>query len=201
MLIPLPQLVFLFQKSKLSWNVPFSITWFAYPLGLLTAIVIIWLVASVGAWLARATLHRGVVWAVITLGVVTVLGGLACIAMARVVIKGWQLPSEGIFFFLRAIDLGNGVSPVVPFLLVKIAAVLSVVCVIRRLNLAEQMHSLVVPSTRKREFPAFLNLGTKYREGHRQEEAHTRVDSFSGVRPLENRIKRLVICPIFKLSG
>jgi len=201
MLIPLPQLVFLFQKSKLSWNVPLSITWLAYPLGLLTAIVIIWLVASVGAWLARATLHRGVVWAVITLGVVTVLGGLACIAMARVVIKGWQSPSEAIFFFLRAIDLGNGVSPVVPFLLVKIAAVLSVVCVIRRLNLAEQMHSLVVPSTRKREFPAFLNLGTKYREGHPQEEAHTRVDSFSGVRPLENRIKRLVICPIFKLSG
>jgi hypothetical protein len=80
------------------------------------------------------------------------------------------------FLFLRAVDLGNGVSPLVPILLLGGAGLLLVLCSLRRFNLLEEC-PLSSP---------FLNFGN---------------GSFEGLSKLEDRIRYLLECRPGDLPG
>src|SRR5262249_9089847 len=94
-------------------------------------------------------------------------------------------PASAVFFFERASNLLNGVSPLLPLALMIAGAFLAIVCVARRLRLAEQMHSVIPLS--KCSFTPFLNLDSK-------EHGHS-----SGLVTLEDRIKQLLVYPIYRI--
>jgi hypothetical protein len=89
---------------------------------------------------------------------------------------------DRVFFFLRASDLTNGVSILLPGLLIALAAFLSFLAAVLRLNLAERMSCLRGPRQPVGDTPQFLRF------------YHER--SFKGLKPLEDRVKDLIVRPV-----
>jgi hypothetical protein len=80
-----------------------------------------------------------------------------------------------LFLFLRSADLASGVSPIVPILLVGVAALALLICSLRRISLLEE----------NRTIASSLSFDTK----NKSEDTH----SFDGVTEVEERIRRLLI--------
>jgi hypothetical protein len=97
--------------------------------------------------------------------------------------------SEKVFFFLRATELTSGVSVLLPGVLIGLAAFLTFFAALRRLNLAERMPCLRTPRQRPGEAPQFLRFD------------HERARSFDGVKALEDRVKEMIVCGVFKVPG
>ncbi|HKQ78341.1 MAG TPA: hypothetical protein VJ810_31870 [Blastocatellia bacterium] len=148
----------------------------------------IWLMVGVIAWMISGWRYfRGRIWVLLALGIgaamiTFVMGGLI------EVFFGLGMP-EKVFFFLRTTELTNGVSILLPGLLIGLAAFLLFFAGLRRLNLAEQMPCLREPGQRPCEAPQFLRFD------------HERAESFEGLRALEDRVKEMIICPIFREPG
>src|SRR5262249_43362914 len=99
-----------------------------------------------------------------------------------------DLPGR-VFFFLRASDLTNGVSVLLPGLLTALAAFLSLFTSVRRLNLADRMPCLPEPLQKSSDAPQFLRFD------------HERAGSFKGLKPLEDRVKKMITCPTQDIPG
>ncbi len=148
----------------------------------------IWLMASVVRWIVsgRRRVH-GRVW---------ILPALV-VGASMITFVGWGLfevifyfeRPEKVFFFLRATELTSGVSVLLPALLVGLAMFLSFFTMLRRLNLAERMPCLRAPQQRPDEAPQFLRFD------------HERATSFEGVKPLEDRVKEMIVRPVFRTPG
>jgi hypothetical protein len=106
------------------------------------------------------------------------LGSIVSVAMLINIYPWSATPkkSYGMFLLLRSVNLGNGVSPLMPILLVGGAGLLMVVSSLRRINLLEEC-AIPLP---------FLNF---------------RSESFEGVSQSENRIEELLECRPSKLPG
>jgi hypothetical protein len=148
----------------------------------------IWLMVGVSMWMISGWRHfHGRIWVLLALVV-----GAAMIAFV-----GWGLykvyfefeTPEKVFFFLRATELTSGVSVLLPALLIGLAAFLSFFATLRRLNLAERMPCLRSPWQRPDEAQQFLRFD------------HERAKSFEGLNALEDRVKEMIVCPIFRLPG
>jgi hypothetical protein len=119
------------------------------------------------------------------------------VVLAMITFAGWGLyevlfvfkKPEKIFFFLRATELTSLVSVLLPALLVGLAAFLSFFTALRRLNLAERMPCLRKPRQRPYEAPQFLRFD------------HKMAKSFEGLCALEDRVKDMIVCHIFKVPG
>jgi hypothetical protein len=166
----------------------------AYTAFVLTLIVLvavlIWLPLSIISWMRQPNLGRGsrmlaVFYLAISLGMFA-LAGIALGRHAVSVITDDKLAIEALFFFLRATDLGSGVSLLLPWIFIGLAAFLSFFSDVRRLNLAEKMYSLKDPRNESGNFEPFLNFTAP---------------SFSGLDKLEDKVKGLVIGRIFTVPG
>ena len=151
-------------------------------------VALILLLASLGMWWVSWWRHfRGLVWVLLAL----------VVGVAMIVLVGWGLGEvffrftkpEKVFFFLRATELTSGVSVLLPALFVGLAAFLSFFTALRRWNLAESMPCLRSPRQRPDEAPQFLRFD------------HKRTKSFEGLKAQEDRVKEMIVCPIFKLPG
>jgi hypothetical protein len=122
----------------------------------------------------------------VLLGVLLVLvAGGAIIALVVGLIKVFRVDlCDRVFFFLRASDLTNGVSILLPGLLIALAAFLSVFGAVRRLNMAERMPYLRGPRRQFGEEGQFLRFD------------HVGTRSFKGLKPLEDRVNELIVRPI-----
>jgi len=154
----------------------------------ITLVVFFWLVASIIEWMISGWSHfRGRIWALLALGV----------GAAMITFVGWGLfevffraeKSEKVFFFLRATELTSGVSILLPAMLIGLAAFLSFFAALRRLNLAERMPCLRNPRQRPDEAPQFLRFD------------HEGAKSFDGLKALEDGVKEMIVCPIFRVPG
>jgi len=190
-------LTWLYQHPTLGALVNEILTWLDQYLALgalggtilvVTLITFIWLVVSVIGWMKSGWRHfRGRIWVLLALGV----------GAAMIIFVGWGLievffrteKPEKVFFFLRAAELTSGVSVVLPGLLIGLAAFLSFFAALRRLNLAERMPCLRNPRQRPDEAPQFLRFD------------HERAESFDGLKALEDRVKEMIVCPIFRVPG
>jgi hypothetical protein len=151
--------------------------------------VFIWLLAGVVMWvISRWSPHfRGLVWVSLAL----------VVGVAMIVFVGWGLGEvffqstqpERVFFFLRATELTSGVSVLLPALLVGLAAFLSFFAALQRWNLAERMPCLRNLQQRPGAAPQFLRFD------------HEGAKSFEGLKALEDRVKEMIVCPIFRLPG
>jgi hypothetical protein len=119
--------------------------------------------------------------AVFTLAISLGMFALACIALYRVVINeetwpadGKPFPATAFFFFLRTVEFRSGVSLLLPWFLINLAAFLAFFSVVRRLDLAE------------RSYDFYLHFAT---------------DSFASLHKLEKQVRELLICPIFAVPG
>ena len=101
---------------------------------------------------------------------------------------GFERP-EKIFFFLRATELTSRVSVLLPALLVGLAAFLSFFAALRRWNMAESMPCLLNPRQQTDEAPQFQRFD------------HEQAESFDGLKALEDRVKDIIVRPIFRLPG
>jgi hypothetical protein len=147
-----------------------------------------WLMVGVGRWMIGGWRNfHGRVWVLLAL----------LVGAAMITFVGWglfkvffrfEMPKK-VFFFLRATELTSGVSVLLPALLIGLAAFLSFFASLRRLNLAERMPCLRTPRQRPDEAPQFLRFD------------HERAKSFEGLKPLEDSVKKMIICPIFKAPG
>jgi hypothetical protein len=97
--------------------------------------------------------------------------------------------SQKVFFFLRATDITNGVSLLLPAMLIGLAGFLSLFAAVRRLNLAERMPCLREPQQEVEKVPQFLRFD------------HEGAASFKGLKALENRVKELIISRYCKVPG
>jgi hypothetical protein len=148
----------------------------------------IWLIVGAIMWMISGWRHfHGRIWVLLAM----------VIGVAIITFVGWGLfkvffrfeTPEKVFFFLRATELTSGVSVLLPALLVGLAAFLSFFATLRRLNLAERMPCLRSPRQRPDEAPQFLRFD------------HDRAKSFEGLKALEERVKEMIVCPIFRLPG
>jgi hypothetical protein len=148
----------------------------------------IWLIVGVIMWMISGWRHfHGRIWVLVAL----------VVGVAMITFVGWGLfkvffgfeTPEKVFFFLRATELTSGVSVLLPALLVGLAAFLSFFATLLRLNLAERMPCLRNPRQRLDEAPQFLRFD------------HERAKSFEGLKALEDRVKEMIVCPIFRLPG
>src|SRR5262249_55493894 len=85
-----------------------------------------------------------------------------------------------VFFFLRASDLTNGVSILLPGLLIILAAFLSFFTAVRRFNLAERMPRVREPRRRPGEAPQFPGFD------------HEGARSFRWLKPLEDHVNEMI---------
>src|SRR5215470_2310212 len=154
----------------------------------LTLGAFIWLTVSVGAWMVSGWRHfHGRIWVLLAL----------VVGVAMVTFIGWGLfevffrfkKPEQVFFFLRATELTSGVSVLLPALLVGLAAFLFFFAALRRLNLAERMPCLRNPRQRPGAAPQFLRFD------------HEGAKSFEGLKDLEDRVKEMIVCHIFRVPG
>ncbi|MGH9431435.1 MAG: hypothetical protein ACRD3T_07815 [Terriglobia bacterium] len=88
----------------------------------------------------------------------------------------WQSRSEGFFVYLRAFDLGSGLSPLVPLFCVAAAAFLWGFCSFRRLRMIDGLQS-VESRNPDAPFSSLLDLGT---------------NSFAGTTDLERSVSDLL---------
>jgi hypothetical protein len=148
----------------------------------------IWLIVSIGMWMVSGWRHfHRRIWVLLAL----VVGAM------MITFVGWGLfevffrfkTPEKVFFFLRATELTSGVSVLLPALLVGLAAFLSFFAALRRFNLAERMPCLRNPRQRPDEAPQFLRFD------------HERAKSFEGLKALEDNVKEMIVCPIFRAPG
>jgi len=148
----------------------------------------IWLIAGVRMWIISGWRHfHGRIWILLALVVCAATTTFVGLGLRKVYF-GSETP-EKVFFFLRATELTSGVSVLLPALLIGLAAFLSFFAALRRLNLAERMPCLRSPRQRPGEAPQFLRFD------------HDRAKSFEGVKALEDRVKEMIVCPIFRVSG
>ena len=146
----------------------------------------IWLMVSLCMWMASGWRHfRGRIWVLLALVLVVAMITLVGWGLSEVFFR-FQRP-EQVFFFLRATELTSGVSVLLPALLVGLAAFLSFFAALRRWNLAERMPCLRSPRQRPDEAPQFLRFD------------HERAKSFEGLKALEDRVKEMIVCPIFRV--
>jgi len=148
-----------------------------------------WLAASLLLWIITwwSPHYRGLVWVSLAL----VVGGAMIMFIGRglyEVFCGFE-KSEKVFFFLRATELTSRVSVLLPALLVGLAAFLSFFTALRRWNLAEGMPRLRKPGRRPGAAPQFKRFD------------HEPEESFEGLKALEDRVKKLIVCPIFRMPG
>ncbi len=101
--------------------------------------------------------------------------GLACAALYQPVRTA--SPTEAFFFFLRATEFRSGVSPLLPWFLIVLAACLSFFSIVRCLALAERLSGFS------------LNFATPM------------TSSFTSLGELEAQIKKRLVCPIFAVPG
>ncbi len=94
---------------------------------------------------------------------------------------------EHLFFFLRARDFTNGISPLLPLLLVAVAMFLWAFCEIRRMMLCERLFN----PDRIEEYNAPCHLRFEY-EGNR---------SFGGYEHLEYSVSKILFRPLYKIPG
>jgi hypothetical protein len=151
----------------------------------LAGLVLIWLIAGIVRRARRGLSLSATVWAAAVLATTTSLGGLACFGVARIAWRARSDPASAVFFFERASSLLSGVSPLLPLALLVAGALLAILCVVRRLRLAEQMHAAIPIA--KHTFRSFLNL-----------DANDSAQSF-GLATLEDRVKQLLVYPIYRI--
>jgi hypothetical protein len=153
-----------------------------------TLIAFFWLAASLLMWIISwwRPHFRGLIWVSLALAV----GGAMIVFIGRGLYEvfGFETP-EKVFFFLRATELTSRVSVLLPALLIGLAAFLSFFTALRRWNLAEGM-----PRPRKaRRRPAAAPQSQPF--------DHEREESFEGLKVLEYRVKKMIVCPIFRMPG
>jgi hypothetical protein len=112
----------------------------------------------------------------------------ACHALYQVVTNIKTSPLEAFFFFLRTIELGSGVSLLLPWVFIWLAAFLFFFSIVRRLDLAERACDLAL------HFATPLCVSLTAREGQAR-------SSFTGLTELEDRVKDLLTCSIFTVPG
>jgi hypothetical protein len=149
----------------------------------LSSATFIWLLAIVVMWVISGWFphFRGLVWVLLAL----------VVGVAMIVFIGWGLGEvffrlnkpEKVFFFLRATELTNGVSVLLPALFVGLAAFLSFLAALQRWNLAERMPCLRSPGQQPGDAAQFLRFDCE------------------GLKALEDRVKEMIVCPIFRLPG
>jgi len=170
------------------WDPDLTLGSLAGAILVITLVAFFWLAGSIFDWMFSGWRHfRGRIWALLALGV----------GVAMIVFVGWGLieiffqagKPEKIFFFLRTTELTSGVSILLPALLIGLAAFLSFFAALRRLNLAERMPCLRSPRQRPDEAPQFLRFD------------HEGARSFEGLKALEDGVKEMIVCPIFKVPG
>ena len=157
-----------------------------FVIGWPSLVAYIWLMVIVGLWIIGRRPHfRGLVWEAQALVVGVAMIAFVGWGLGEVVCK-YKRP-EKVFFFLRASELTSGVSVLLPALLVGLAAFLSFLAALRRWNLAGRMPGLPNPR-RPDAAPQFLRFDH-------------RAKSFEGLKDLEDRVKDMIVCPIFRLPG
>ncbi len=123
----------------------------------------------------------------VTIGVITTLLSLVA-GYAYLLIRE---PYEHLFFFLRASDFTSGISPLVPLLLVGMAAFLWAFCELRRLMLLERLYN--PDKLRQQEppqtTPRYLNF------------EHESTRSFAGLSALEENLVNLFKRSILRLPA
>ena len=87
-----------------------------------------------------------------------------------------EYPASGFFVHLRSFDLGGGLSPLLPLCFVAMGGCLWALCSYRRLRLIDILRATETPE-RPHSWLSFLSLEAR---------------SFSGVRELENSVKRML---------
>src|SRR5262245_43214679 len=148
----------------------------------------IWLMVGVSMWVISGWRHfHRRIW--VLLGLVVCAATITFVGLGLFKVYFEFETPEKVFFFLRATELTSGVSILLPALLVGLAAFLSFFATLRRLNLAERMPCLRNPRQRPDDAPQFLRFD------------HERAKSFEGLKSLEDRVKEMIICPIFKTPG
>jgi len=146
------------------------------------------LIVSVILWIIGVLLNfGGVVWVSLALGLVFAM--ITFVGCGLYEVFYMLKKPEEIFFFLRATELTSRVSVLLPALLVGLAAFLSFLTALRRLNLAERTLCLRNPWQRPDEAQQFLRFD------------HERAKSFEGLKALEDRVKEMIVCPIFRVRG
>jgi hypothetical protein len=144
------------------------------------------LTTGVYKWMVSGWRHfHGRIWVLAALVVSAAMITLVGLGLFNIYSQ-FGMP-EKFFFFLRATELTSGVSVLLPALLVGLAAFLSFFAALRRLNLAERMPCLRSPRQRPGEAPQFLRFD------------HERAKSFEGLKALEDRVKEMIVCPIFRV--
>jgi len=118
--------------------------------------------------------------AVCSLAISLGMFALACTALYGVVMKTWPadgtpFPAEAFFFFLRTVEFRSGVSLLLPWFFIGLAAFLAFFSVVRRLALAERSYRVYLDFAT----PSFTPL------------------SFTSLDKLEKQVRTLLICPIF----
>jgi hypothetical protein len=167
---------------KSRWN---QHMWFGLAAGVmlvLTLVALFLLVAHVIEWVIgewRYFRRHIELWPVLVVGGAMIT--LVFLWLIKVLHADWF---DQVFFFLRASDLTNGVSILLPGLLIMLAAFLSFFTSVRRLNLAERMPCMREPRQRPGEAPQFPRFD---REGAR---------SFRWLKPLGDHVKETIVSPI-----
>ena len=130
----------------------------------------------------RVSHKAGVTIAIVTT-LLTIAAGYACLLIRE--------PYEHLFFFLRAGDFTSGISPLVPLLLVGMAAFLWAFCELRRLMLLERLYN--PDKLRQQEppqaAPRYLNF------------EHDSTRSFAGLSALEENLINLFKRSILRLPA
>src|SRR5262245_3492408 len=171
---------------RVEWGRHWVIGVAAFTILVFTLGAFIWLMVGVSRWIISGWRHfHGRIWVLLALFV----------GAAMITFVGWGLfkvyfefeTPEKVFFFLRATELTSGVSVLLPALLIGLAAFLSFFAALRRLNLAERMPCLRNPWQRPDEAQQFLRFD------------HERAKSFEGLKALEDRVKEMIVCPIFRV--
>lgn len=112
---------------------------------------------------------------------------LVSIALAGYLLLRNRQPAMHIFFFIRAVDLTSGISPLLPILMVGMAGLLCSICALRRWSLVERMHRPHSPEPLATlSFLSFEN---------------SQKTSFIGVGEIERRISHLLKCSWFQLPA
>jgi hypothetical protein len=156
----------------------------AYAILASTLSAFVWLVVSIASWMiGGARDFRGYPQALLALTVGVAM--IAVVGLGLIEIFGQPSLENQVFFFLRATELTSGVSLLLPALLIGLAMFLSFLAGVRRLNLAERMPCLPGPQQQIGEAEQFLRFD------------HGQAKSFAGLKALEDRVKDLIVCPVF----
>lgn len=169
------------------WNQHLLLGAVAGAMLVLTLVALFWLATRIIEWMIGERGYlRGHIGVLLVLGVGAAMVVFVVLGLIKVFRADLQ---ERVFFFLRASDLTNGVSILLPGLLIAMAAFLSFFTAVRRLNLAERMPCLRGPRQEPGDAPQFLRFD------------HDGARSFKGLNPLEDRVKEMIVCPIHKIPG